>query len=59
MAEVTISLKRSLIGRPQDQIATCKALGLNRPGITVIKTRNEAIDGMLRKVAHLVEVKEA
>lgn len=58
MAEVTISLKRSLIGRPQDQVATCKALGLTRPGITVVKTRNAAIDGMLRKVSHLVELKE-
>lgn len=59
MAEVKVSLKRSLIGRPQDQIATCQALGLTRQGIVVTKERNEAIDGMLRKVSHLVEVKEA
>lgn len=58
MAEVKVTLKRSLIGRPQDQIKTCEALGLKRPGRSVIKTRNAAIDGMLHKISHLVEVEE-
>ena len=56
MAEVKITLKRSVIGRPQDQIATIKALGITKTNRSVVKTRNEAIDGMLKKVAHLVEV---
>ena len=30
MAELKITLKKSLIGRPQNQIDTCKALGLNK-----------------------------
>ena len=59
MAEVKITLKRSVIGRPQDQIATIKALGISKTNRSVVKTRNEAIDGMLKKVAHLVEVTEA
>ena len=59
MAEVKITLKRSVIGRPQDQIATIKALGITKTNRLVVKTRNEAIDGMLKKVAHLVEVTEA
>ncbi|MCI7240194.1 50S ribosomal protein L30 [Aerococcus suis] len=59
MAEVKITLKRSVIGRPQDQIATIKALGITKTNRSVVKTRNEAIDGMLKKVAHLVEVTEA
>lgn len=58
MAEVKITLKRSVIGRPQDQIATAKALGLTKPNRSVVKTRNEAIDGMLKKIAHLVAVEE-
>ena len=59
MAVVKITLKRSVIGRPQDQIATIKALGITKTNRSVVKTRNEAIDGMLKKVAHLVEVTEA
>ncbi|MCZ0718072.1 50S ribosomal protein L30 [Aerococcus kribbianus] len=58
MAEVKITLKRSVIGRPQDQIATAKALDLTKPNRSVVKTRNEAIDGMLKKIAHLVAVEE-
>lgn len=58
MADVKITLKRSVIGRPQDQIATIKALGITKTGRSVVKTRNEAIDGMLKKVSHLVEVEE-
>ena len=30
MAELKITLKKSLIGRPQNQIDTCKALGLTK-----------------------------
>ena len=52
MAEVKVTLKKSLIGRKQDQIKTCQALGLTRPGRTVVKTRNAAIDVMLNKVLH-------
>ena len=37
MAEVKVTLKKSLIGRKQDQIKTCQALGLTRPGRTVVK----------------------
>ena len=58
MAEVKVTLKRSLIGRPQDQIKTAQALGLTRVGKTVVKTRNEAINGMISKIAHLVVVEE-
>lgn len=58
MAEVKVTLKKSLIGRKQDQIKTCQALGLTRPGRTVVKTRNAAIDGMLNKVLHLVEIEK-
>lgn len=59
MAELKITLKRSLIGRKQNQIATAKALGLTKTYKTVVKPDTEAIRGMLQIISHLVEVKEA
>lgn len=59
MANLEITLKRSLIGRPENQIKTAKALGLTKINSTVVKPANEAIRGMVRTINHLVEVKEA
>ncbi|WP_124058143.1 50S ribosomal protein L30 [Vaginisenegalia massiliensis] len=59
MANVQIQLKRSLIGRPQNQIDTAKALGLTKTYKTVVKPDNEAVRGMINTIKHLVEVKEA
>ena len=56
MAELKITLKKSLIGRPQNQIDTCKALGLTKIRSTVVKPANVAIKGMVNTVSHLVEV---
>ncbi len=58
MAELKITLKRSLIGRPQNQKDTVKALGLTKVNSSVVKPANEAIKGMVNTVAHLVDVKE-
>lgn len=58
MAEVKITLKRSLIGRPQNQKDTVKALGLSKIGKSVVKPANEAVKGMINTVSHLVEVEE-
>ncbi|RLQ91744.1 50S ribosomal protein L30 [Falsibacillus albus] len=59
MAEkLTITLTRSLIGRPNDQRETVKALGLRKVNQTVEHQDNPAIRGMINKVAHLVTVKE-
>lgn len=58
MAELKITLKRSVIGRPQNQKDTVKALGLSKVNSTVVKPANEAIKGMVNTVAHLVDVKE-
>ncbi|HJV47049.1 MAG TPA: 50S ribosomal protein L30 [Bacillota bacterium] len=59
MAKLQITLKRSLIGRTQDQKATVEALGLRKIHQTVEKEDNAAIRGMVDKVKHLIEVKEA
>jgi large subunit ribosomal protein L30 len=53
---ITVEQVGSAIGRPQDQRATLKGLGLNKIG-----RRSKVIDtpanrGMIAKVAHLVRV---
>lgn len=58
MAKLKITLTRSLIGRPEDQRATVKALGLGKINSFAIKESNDAIRGMLHKVQHLVTVEE-
>ncbi|KAF1297936.1 50S ribosomal protein L30 [Enterococcus sp. JM4C] len=58
MAELKVTLKRSVIGRPQNQRDTVKALGLNKVNSTVIKPANDAIKGMVNTVSHLVDVEE-
>lgn len=58
MAELKITLKRSVIGRPQNQRDTVKALGLGKVNSTVVKPANDAIKGMINTVAHLVDVEE-
>ena len=58
MAELKITLKRSTIGRPQNQKDTVKALGLTNIGKIVVKPANDAIKGMVNTVSHLVEVEE-
>lgn len=58
MAELKVTLKRSIIGRPQNQRDTVKALGLTKINSSVIKPSNEAIKGMINTVSHLVDVEE-
>ena len=56
--KLQITLTRSVIGRPQDQRETVKALGLRKLNQTVEHEDNPAIRGMINKVSHLVSVKE-
>lgn len=58
MAKLKITLTRSLIGRPEDQRATVKALGLGKTNSSVVQEDTPAIKGMVRKVEHLVTVEE-
>jgi large subunit ribosomal protein L30 len=58
MANLKITLKKSLIGRSKDQLATVEALGLRKIQQTVVKQDNDAIRGMLEKVKHLVDISE-
>jgi len=58
MAKIKITLTRSVIGRPEDQRATVKALGLKKTNSSVVQEDNAVIRGMVRKVEHLVTVQE-
>ncbi|SHK20243.1 50S ribosomal protein L30 [Desulforamulus aeronauticus] len=59
MANLKITLVRSLIGRPETQRKVVRALGLGKTNSIVEKTDNPQIRGMINKVAHLVKVEEA
>lgn len=58
MAKLEVTLKRSVIGRPENQRLTVKTLGLRKIHQTVVHEDNPAIRGMINKVSHLVSVKE-
>lgn len=56
--KLRVTLKRSLIGRPQDQRGTVSALGLRKIRQVVVHNDTPQIRGMLKKVSHLIEVEE-
>ncbi|HHW35802.1 MAG TPA: 50S ribosomal protein L30 [Bacillales bacterium] len=56
--KLQITLKRSVIGRPENQKATVQSLGLRKLHQTVVHEDNAAIRGMINKVSHLVLVEE-
>ena len=58
MAEIVIVQKKSAIGEKEAARGTLRALGLRRPGNQVHHEDSPQLRGMLRKVAHLVEVRE-
>ena len=58
MAKLKITLKKSLIGRKKDQIATAKALGLKKVNAVVEQNDNPQIRGMVNKISHMVTVEE-
>jgi large subunit ribosomal protein L30 len=56
--KIEIRLIRSVIGGKPAQRRTVEALGLGKINSRVVQNDNPAIRGMVRTVAHLVEVKE-
>ena len=58
MANLKITLTRSLIGRPATQRDTVKALGLKKLNSSVELPDSESLRGQLHKVEHLVTVEE-
>ena len=58
MTRLVIKQHRSSIGEKIGARRTLEALGLRRTGQIVEQTDSASVRGMLRKVAHLVEVDE-
>jgi large subunit ribosomal protein L30 len=58
MAKVRITQVRSQIGQSERHRGTLRALGLGKIGRSVEQEQSAVLDGMLRKVSHLVKVEE-
>ena len=58
MGKIQIKQLRSKIGRPENQKRTLIALGLGKINKTVELEATPQILGMVKKVSHLVEIKE-
>jgi large subunit ribosomal protein L30 len=56
--QIRVTLRRSLIGRKQNQRATAKLLGLTRIGRSVVVADRPEIRGMVETIRFLVEVEE-
>ena len=54
-----ITLKKSVVGRPEKHRKTVRSLGLRKLNKTVVLQDTPNIRGMIRKVSHLLEVEES
>ncbi len=59
MAKLRITQVRSQIGQSERHRGTLRALGLGKIGRTAEHEATPVLDGMLRKVRHLVKVEDA
>ena len=58
MPRLTVTWKKSAIGRPDKQARTIRALGLHKLNQTVEHDDTPQVRGMIASVHHLVECKE-
>ena len=56
MEKVKITQVKSIIDRPESQKRTVRALGFTKMHQTIEKEVTPQIQGMIRKVAHLLKV---
>ena len=56
MAQVKVTLVKSLISCKKNQIATAKSLGLDRPGATTVQNDDAVLQGKIKVISHLVKV---
>ena len=59
MGKISVTWKKSTIGYSQKQRRIIESLGLRKLNHTVVHEDTDSINGMLKKVGHLVEVTEA
>ena len=57
--KVKITLVKSLIGRKENQILTCKSLQLCKIGDSKVVEKTANLDGKLNVISHLVRVETA
>ncbi|MDR2647364.1 MAG: 50S ribosomal protein L30 [Oscillospiraceae bacterium] len=56
---IQVKLVKSLIGSKKNQLATARALGLHKIGDTSVQPDNDATQGKIRVLRHLLEVTSA
>ena len=59
MAKLKLTQTRSSIGQSERHRGTLRALGLGKIGRTAEQEDTAVIQGMLRKVRHLVQIEES
>jgi large subunit ribosomal protein L30 len=59
VTKIKITQVKSGIGQSGKHNGTLRALGLGKIGRTAEQEQNPVIDGMLRKVRHLVKIEES
>ncbi|MFA7589731.1 MAG: 50S ribosomal protein L30 [Acholeplasmataceae bacterium] len=58
MANLKVTLVKSISGKKPNQVKTVKALGLTKRNSSVVVEDNEMIKGMINTINHLVKVEE-
>jgi large subunit ribosomal protein L30 len=56
--KLRLTLQRSISGRIPNHTATIESLGLKRLNQMIVVKDNEAMRGMIKKVAYLLKVEE-
>jgi large subunit ribosomal protein L30 len=56
--KLRVSQRVSVIGRPKPQRLVLRGLGLGRLGSSVVVDNTPSFRGMIKKVLHLVDVRE-
>jgi large subunit ribosomal protein L30 len=56
--QLRITLVRSTIGRPEDQVNSVRSLGLRKLNSSVVRNDDPSIRGIVNKISHLVQVEE-
>lgn len=56
--KIKVTLKKSMIGKPEKQRRVLRGLGLKKLNKTVQLEDTPAIRGMVQKVLHMVEAEE-
>ena len=57
-AKLKITLKKSMIGRPEKHRRVLRGLGLNKLNRSVLRPNTPEIRGMVDTVSHLVQAEE-